>query len=78
MSILIASILGIFVLLNAFVCWRMSVLLRALQRPRIWRAILLLLTFTALAFCAMVVISLSLLGSTRDPLPRWLISSLYI
>jgi hypothetical protein len=26
----------------------------------------------------MVVISLSLLGSTRDPLPRWLISSLYI
>jgi uncharacterized protein len=78
MTLLIAAILALLVLLNVFVCWRMYALLRAVRRPYIWRAILFLLTFTAVAFCASVVISLPFLGSARDPLPRWLVSSLYI
>ncbi|HEY1922730.1 MAG TPA: metallophosphoesterase [Tepidisphaeraceae bacterium] len=78
MTILIASILSLLVLLNIFVCWRMYALLGAVRRPRIWRVIVLLLTFSALAFCAVVAIFLPILGSTRNPLPHWLVSSLYI
>jgi uncharacterized protein len=78
MTILIASFLALFVLLNVFVCWRMYALLGAVRRPFAWRVFLFLLTFTALAFCATVIISLPLLGSAHDPFPRWLVSSLYI
>jgi hypothetical protein len=65
-------------LLDIFVFWRMYALLDAVRRPRIWRAILCLMAFTALAFWVTGVVALPLLGGTRDPLPRWLIASLYI
>jgi predicted MPP superfamily phosphohydrolase len=78
MSILVASIVGLIVFLDVFVFLRMNALLRAVERPRVWRVTLILFSFAAIAFCVAVAVKLSLLGSTRDPLPRWLLTSLYI
>ncbi|MGD0465021.1 MAG: metallophosphoesterase [Tepidisphaeraceae bacterium] len=78
MTLLFVAILILLLLLDVFVYWRMYVLLRAVRRPWIWRVILSCLAFTALAFWVGAVVALPLLGGTRDPLPRWLIASLYI
>ncbi len=78
MNFFVVSILGLIVLLNIFVFCRMYALLRAVNRPQIWRAILILLASTAAAFCIAAVFALPLLGSARDPLPRWVVASLYI
>jgi hypothetical protein len=78
MSITYVSILGLIILLDTFVFWRMYVLLGATRRRRLWRAILAIMAFTALAFCATGFVAIPILGGTRNPLPRWLVASLYI
>jgi predicted MPP superfamily phosphohydrolase len=78
MRLLFVAILGSFLLLDVFVFWRMYALLGAVRRPWIWRVILCLLAFTALAFWIGVAVALPLMGGMRDPLPRWLVASLYI
>jgi uncharacterized protein len=78
MSGLFIAIICLLFLLDTFVFWRMYALLAAVRRRRIWRLILCLIAFSALAFWVGAVVALPLLGSTRDPLPRWFIASLYI
>ncbi|HEX4055851.1 MAG TPA: metallophosphoesterase [Tepidisphaeraceae bacterium] len=78
MNVFVASILVIFILLDAFVFWRMFVLLGPTRSRRMWRTILVLLALAAVAFSAFEMVANPILGSARDPFPRWLIAGLYI
>jgi uncharacterized protein len=74
----VASIIGLFILLDLFVYVRMFVLLGTLRRRRMWRILLSVLAFTAVAFCAVQILANPLLGGARDPFPRWFIAAHYI
>jgi uncharacterized protein len=72
------SVIFLMALLDVAVLMRMYVILGASRHRSFWRGFLLVWWSIALVFCFGYFFHNIKLGSTADPLPRWLVASQYI
>jgi len=78
MNLFIGSLIAIFLSLDVFVPLRLIMLLRPVRNRRLWRGIVAVLGGSALGFCIILLMHRTILGSSRGPLPRWFVASLFI